>query len=179
VTILDAVNDTKAAVRWMRAEGKRYGIQTDAIGAIGGSAGGHLVALLATSSKVAKLEGNGGHEGVSSRIQASVPMAPVVDFMAFDRNRQAKGGDAAQSRFGPDIEVAKLLSPVTHIDGDSAPILLIHGGGDKTVPIAQSHEMLDRYKKAGLSAEMVTIEGAPHAFWNMPQLSGETIEKSA
>jgi len=179
VTILDAVNDTKAAVRWMRAEGKRYGIQTDAIGAIGGSAGGHLVALLATSSKVAKLEGNGGHEGVSSRIQASVPMAPVVDFMAFDRNRQAKGGDAAQSRFGPDIEVAKLLSPVTHIDGDSAPILLIHGGGDKTVPIAQSHEMLDRYKKAGLSAEMVTIEGAPHAFWNMPQWSGETIEKSA
>src|SRR5438045_5770546 len=60
VTIGDAVNDTKAAVRWMRAEGKNYGIQPDAIGAIGGSAGGHLVALLATSYKVSKLEVSGG-----------------------------------------------------------------------------------------------------------------------
>jgi pectinesterase len=176
VTILDAVNDTKAAVRWMRAEGKRYGIQTDAIGAIGGSAGGHLVALLATSSKEPKLEGAGGHPGVSSRIQASVPMAPVVDFMALGQNRQSKGG--ASSIVG-DPEMAKLLSPVTHIDRDSAPILLIHGGADKTVPLAQSQEMLDRYKKAGLTADLVIVEGAPHAFWNMAQWSAETIDKSA
>jgi pectinesterase len=179
VTILDAVNDTKAAVRWMRAEGSRYGIQTDAIGAIGGSAGGHLVALLATSSKVAKLEGAGGHAGVSSRIQASVPMAPVVDFVTLAQDRQRNGGEAARAIFGSDTATATLLSPVTHIDSNSAPILLMHSNGDKTVPIAQSQEILERYKKAGLSADMVTIDGAPHGFWNMPQWSSETIEKSA
>ena len=127
VTIADAVNDTKAAVRWMRAEGKHYGIQTDAIGAIGGSAGGHLVALLATSYKVSKLEGNGGHAGVSSRIQAVVPMAPVVDFMtmsqgapaigrrrgALDLRQRCRNGEAAlasdspRSRLGADAADAQ------------------------------------------------------------------------
>jgi acetyl esterase/lipase len=177
VKINDCVKDTKAAVRWMRAEGKRYGIQADAIGAIGGSAGGHLVALLATSSKVSKLEGDGGHAGVSSRIQASVPMAPVVDFTSFAQKRGDAGG--ASAMFGNEPEMVKVLSPVTHIDRDSAPILLIHGSEDKTVPITQSQEMLERYKKAGLSADLVTIDGAPHSFWNMPQWSAETIDKSA
>ena len=81
--------------------------------------------------------------------------------------------------FANEPEMIKVLSPVTHIDRDSAPILLIHSNGDKTVPIAQSQEMLERYKKAGLSADLVTIDGAPHGFWNMPQWSAETIEKSA
>jgi arylsulfatase A len=178
VTIADAVHDTKAAVRWMRAEGKRYGIETDAIGAIGGSAGGHLVALLATSYKVSKLEGDGGHAGVSSRIQAVVPMAPVVDFVTIaQERREAKGG--AASILGSDPEMAKLLSPVSHVDRDSAPMLLMHGGADKTVPIAQSQEMLERCKKAGVQADMVVMDGAPHAFWNMQQWSQETIDKSA
>jgi acetyl esterase/lipase len=176
VTITDCVNDTKAAVRWMRAEGKHYGIQTDAIGAIGGSAGGHLVALLATSYKVSKLEGNGGHPGVSSRIQAVVPMAPVVDFASFQQQKQS---GAANQMFAGDPKMMTLLSPVTHLDADTAPMLLIHSNGDKTVPIAQSEEMLARCKKAGVAAEMVTIDGAPHGFWNLPQWAGETIERSA
>lgn len=176
VKVTDCVNDTKAAVRWMRAEGKQYGIQTDAIGAIGGSAGGHLVALLATSYKISKLEGNGGHPEVSSRIQAVVPMAPVVDFSSFRQQKQ--GGGAGQILAG-DPGLIELLSPVTHLDGDAAPMLLIHSDGDKTVPIAQSEEMLARCRKAGVAAGMVTINGAPHAFWNLPQWSGETIEQSA
>jgi arylsulfatase A len=179
VTMADAVNDTKAAVRWMRAEGKRYGIQTDVIGALGGSAGGHLVALLATSYKVSRLEGSGGHAGFSSRIQAVVPMAPVVDFVTMSQARQESGGGAVRTIFENDAEMARLLSPVTHLDRDSAPMLLMHGNADKTVPIAQSQEMLERCKKAGVPAEMVTIDGAPHGFWNMPQWSAETIEKSA
>jgi dipeptidyl aminopeptidase/acylaminoacyl peptidase len=116
---------------------------------------------------------------VSSRIQAVVPMAPVVDFMALAKVREEKGGDAARSIFGRDVETAKMLSPVTYIDGDSAPMLLMHSNADKTVPYAQSQEMLERCKKAGVPADMVTIDGAPHGFWNMPQWSGETIEKSA
>jgi acetyl esterase/lipase len=179
VTIRDAVNDTKAAVRWVRAEGKRYGIRTDALGAIGGSAGGHLVALLGTSSKVAALEGSGGNTGVSSRVQAVVAMAPVVDFVAMSKARQESGGGAVRSIFGEDISTAKLLSPVMHLDKDSAPMLLIHSNADKTVPFAQSQEMLEHAKKAGVPAELVTIEGAPHAFWNAPQWSADTVERSA
>ena len=92
VKISDCVNDTKAAVRWMRAEGKRYGIQTTPSARSADPPAGHLVALLATSSKVSKLEGSGGHGGVSSRIQAAVPMAPVVDFTSIPRNARDAGG---------------------------------------------------------------------------------------
>ena len=170
-TIMDAVNDSKAAVRWMRAEGKPYGIRTDAIGAIGGSAGGHLVALLATSSKAAALEGSGGHDGVSSRLQAVVAMAPVVDFEAMP---QAIGGV-----FAGNADLAKQLAPVTYLDKGAPPFLLIHSNADKTVPIAQSAQMLERCKKLGIPAELVTIDGAPHAFWNLPQWAAETIDRSA
>ena len=179
VSFPDPVFDTKAAVRWMRAEGGKYGIATSAIGAIGGSAGGHLVALLGTSYKVGALEGAGGHAGVSSRVQAVVAMAPVVDFMSLAKARQQRGGESARSLFAEGSEMPKLLSPVTHLDKDAAPILLIHSKADGTVPFSQSEEMLERAKQAGIRAELVTIEGAPHAFWNQPKWAAGTVEKSA
>jgi dipeptidyl aminopeptidase/acylaminoacyl peptidase len=101
-----------------------------------------------------------------------------VDFVTIaQERREAKGG--AASILGSDPEMAKLLSPVSHVDRDSAPMLLMHGSADKTVPIAQSQEMLERCKKAGVQADMVVMDGAPHAFWNMQQWSQETIDKSA
>jgi pectinesterase len=174
------VNDVKAAVRWMRAEGKRYQIRPDAIGAIGGSAGGHLVAMLGTSDKAADLEGDGGHAGVSSRVQAVVAMAPVVDFTQFSKSRDPKTPfDFLGASFAENPAVFAKASPVTYLSRDSAPILLIHSTVDKTVPIAQSELMLARCKATGVSAEMMTIEGAPHAFWNMPQWQGGVMERAA
>ena len=174
----DPVYDTKAAVRWMRAEGKRYSIATDAIGVIGGSAGGHLVALLGTSYKVSTLEGGGGHPGVSSRVQAVVAMAPVVDFVSMSEARSG-GSDMVKTLFGDRPELAALLAPVTHLDKDSAPILLIHSNADKTVPHQQSEEMLARCKKIGVPASLITIEGAPHGFWMQPQWAANTVKQSA
>jgi pectinesterase len=172
----DPVYDTKAAVRWMRAEGRKYGINPDAIGAIGGSAGGHLVALLGTSSKAARLEGSGGHPGISSRVQAVVAMAPVTDFMTMGRDG---GPGPARTLFQENLELAKALSPVTYVASDSAPILFIHGDADKTVSISQSQEMLERCQKAGARASLITLQGAPHSFWHQPQWAADTIAKSA
>lgn len=174
----DPVYDTKAAVRWMRAEGKRYGIRTDEIGAIGGSAGGHLVALLGTSFQNAALEGNGGHSGISSRVQAVVAMAPVVDFATM-AGTNTVGASVTETLFQGRAELAARFSPVTYLSKDSAPILLMHGGMDKTVPIGQSEEMLERCKKAGVRAPMVTVKNAPHAFWNMPKWAPDTIAQAA
>ena len=76
------INDCKAAVRFLRANAKKYGIDSDHIGAIGLSAGGHLTALLATSGGVAELEGEGGYPEFSSTIQAAVPMGAQTDFLS-------------------------------------------------------------------------------------------------
>jgi acetyl esterase/lipase len=174
VKFVNVVQDCKAAVRWMRAEGSQYGIRPNAIGAIGGSAGGHLVALLGTSYKASDLEGDGGHAGVSSRVQAVVAMAPVTDFFTLNPN------DPDLPRlFHGDTTLEKSLSPVTYLDSDSAAILLLHGTADHSVPYQQSVEMLERSKKAGVRAELVGLEGAPHAFWNPGKWHDETIERAA
>ncbi len=178
VQLADAVHDTKAAVRWMRAEGKQYGINTDEIGAIGGSAGGHLVALLGTSYQNAALEGDGGHPGVSSRVQAVVAMAPVTDFTTM-AGTHSQGETVAHVLFQDKVELAKMYSPVTYLSKDSAPILFIHGDVDKTVPIAQSEEMLEQCKKIGVRASLITMKGISHAFWNQPKYQPDTIAQAA
>ena len=104
------VVDCKAAVRWVRANAAKHGLDPDRIGAIGGSAGGHLVALLGTSDTVEKLEGDGGHAGVSSRVHAVVAMATPADMTRMG-DRQNLGAD-----------LAKLISPVTHVTKNSAPV---------------------------------------------------------
>src|SRR6185503_2084524 len=132
--IPDCIEDAKAAVRWVRANAARYQINPDRIGAFGGSAGAHLVAMLGTSHKVAKLEGAGGNPGVSSRVQAVVAMAAPTDFNAFGGRQEL------------DKETMTLISPVTYVDKDAAPLLLLHGDADRTVPMQQSEIMLAKYK---------------------------------
>ena len=148
------VVDCKAAVRWVRANAAKHGLDPDRIGAIGGSAGGHLVAMLGTSATVASLEGDGGHAGTSSRVQAVVAMATPADLMRMS-DRQNIGAD-----------LAKLVSPVTHVTKNSAPVLLLHGTKDALVPMAQSELLLEKYRQAGAKAELVKIEDGAHAFWN-------------
>ncbi len=81
------IQDCKAAVRFLRANAKEYGIDPYKIGAIGLSAGGHLAALLATSGEVEKLEGTGGDARISSAIQSAVPMGAQTDFLS-ERTRE-------------------------------------------------------------------------------------------
>ncbi|MBM3855948.1 MAG: alpha/beta hydrolase, partial [Verrucomicrobia bacterium] len=83
VTFPAPIVDCKAAVRWVRANAARYGIDPERIGATGGSAGGHLTAMLATSHKVKELEGDGGNAGLSSRVQAAVAMATPAEMTRF------------------------------------------------------------------------------------------------
>jgi pectinesterase len=162
----EPIQDCKAAVRWVRANARQYGIDPDRIGAIGGSAGAHLAAMLATSHKVAELEGDGGSAGVSSRVQAVVAMATPADMTRFAQ------------RAGRPEDLAALISPITHVDGDSAPILLIHSDADRTVPYEQSVALQKKYEEAGVRAELVTIADAPHAFWNLQRWFDEAMPRA-
>ena len=71
-----------------------------------------------------------------------------------------------------------MISPITHVDTDSAPILLFHSKTDRTVPHKMSVDLEAKYREAGVEAHLVSIEEAPHAFWNMEQWFGDTMQRS-
>ena len=73
---------------------------------------------------------------------------------------------ALGNRVGLDVDLARLISPVTHVSAASAPLLLLHGTADNLVPMAQSELLFEKYRAAGAKAELVKIEGGVHAFWN-------------
>lgn len=160
------VMDCKAAVRWVRANAAKHGIDPDRIGAIGGSAGGHLVAMLGTSHKAVELEGDGGNAGVSSRVQAVVAMAAPADMSRF------------AERTGLDEKIARIVSPVSHLDKEAAPMLLLHGERDNLVPMAQSELLLSKCRGAGVKAELVVMKDGVHAFWNQNQWFGDTMDRA-
>ena len=74
------IEDCKAAIRWLRANAKKYDLDASHVGVWGASAGGHLVALLGTTGGVKELEGNGGNLDQSSRVQCVVDWFGPTDF---------------------------------------------------------------------------------------------------
>jgi pectinesterase len=157
VTIKECVYDSKASVRWIRANAAEYGIDPQRIGAIGASAGAHLVALLGTTADVPELEGNGGNQEYSSAVQAVVGIATPA-FNPQTSSRMAK-------RFGMDLDDLRLLSPYENINGQSAPLLLIHGTADKTVPPQNSQDLYNKYQEVGAHAELTWIPDEGHGFY--------------
>jgi len=154
------IYDCKAAVRWLRANAKKYALDADHIGAWGASAGGHLVALLGTTAGVKGLEGTGGNLDQSSRVQAVVDWYGPTDFLtagAKDTRTNFLGGDPQTN---PDK--ARRASPMTYVSKDAAPFLIMHGDADNTVPFAQSETFAAALKKAGADVTFVVIKGGKH-----------------
>jgi arylsulfatase A len=161
-----AIQDCKAAVRFLRANARAYDINPERIGAIGSSAGGHLAALLATSHGVEELEGKGGNPTHSSRIQAAVPMGAQTDFLS-ERTREVSKERQIWKQFmgGSQDESPKayrLASPLEHLDKDDPPCLFITGETDDESTRATKFRKL--MSDLGVSSQIEVIEGAPHGF---------------
>jgi acetyl esterase/lipase len=151
------VYDSKAAVRWVRANADTYGIDPNRIGAIGASAGAHLVALLGTTADLPEIEGDGGNQDQSSAIQAVVGIATPSFNLSND--------DRIGRWLGMPPEQLKLMSPYENIDKSSAPLYLIHGTADETVPPGNSQELHDKYKEVGVYTELTWIPDEGHGFY--------------
>jgi pectinesterase len=157
VTVKECVYDSKAAVRSVRANAEKYGIAPSRIGAIGASAGAHLVALLGTTADIKEIEGTGGNPDQSSAVQAVVGIATP----SFNLSN-----DSRISRWlGMSPEELKTMSPYENIDKSSAPLYLIHGTADETVPPDNSQELHDKYKEVGVHVELTWIPDEGHGFY--------------
>jgi len=166
------IEDCKAALRWLRAHAKEYGYRDDLFAAWGASAGGHLVALLATTGKTKDFD-VGENLDQSSAIQCGVDMFGPSDLPAYDPNlpeamvqrenpnsvlAQLLGGLVSQK-----LDLAKRASPVTWVTKDAAPLLIMQGTKDPLVPVDQSQRLYDKLKAAGADVTLDIIEGAGHS----------------
>ena len=154
------LQDCMAAVQFLRANAEKYQIDPDNIGAIGGSAGGHLVAMLAYVSNGDGLDPKDGpHADQSCRIQAVVPMYGVYDLLLF-----AKAYEVLDQFSDEDKELGRVVSPVSYLDKGDPPALLLHGTRDDLVPLSQSEALHAALEKAKLATRLHIVEGGEHSF---------------
>lgn len=172
-TFVATIHDTKAAVRWVRANAGEYGIAPEKIGAIGQSAGAHLATMLAVSGGVAELEGAGGNPGQSSRIQAAVSLAGVFDFVSRLKDGGHEKRALAEKRktngawvgvpFSETSEEWKRASTTSYVTPDDAPVLFVHCRGDVVAPLPQSEQMYAALKPASPRSKLILYDGGGHA----------------
>ena len=146
------IEDVKAAVRWLRAHAKKYGVDVDRIGAYGNSAGAHLVSLLGLVKQSDGLEGSGPHQAHSSMVQAVCASATPTDFLNWREPGAVPERLGRTFLAGPSDTLrdrARQASPITYARGDAPPFLLIHGTADRTVPISQSGRFAKALREAG------------------------------
>lgn len=178
-----AVYDCKAAVRWMRANARKFKINPPKIAVAGGSAGGHLAALLGTTNGISALEGNGGNAGFSSRVQAVVAFNGIYDFVSLvEKSPSRILVERSVPKFlgGPLQEVPEVYveaSPVAHVSSNDPPFLLLHGTADTTSPYSQALEMQKALERAGVKVELYSAKGANHGFFNSPPYYKPTLKR--
>ena len=165
------IQDCKAAVRWIRANARKYNFDPERIGVWGSSAGGHLVAMLGTAGDVKELEGKlGKHIGQSSRVTCVVDYFGPADLLTMGKYPSSMKHDAADSPEsllvgGPlqeTKEAARSASPITYASKDDPPFLIVHGDKDPLVPYNQSERLTEALGKASVDVTLIKIIGGGH-----------------
>jgi len=177
------VHDIKAGIRFLRAKAATYGYRTDRIALIGASSGAHLANEVGVTGGNADLEGKlGDYLTQSSRVQAIVSYFGASNLTTILAQSTPYGVSVREPALvqllgaRPDKapELARLASPVFHVDRGDPPLLLLHGDQDAQMPINQSHELDGAYRKLGLDVDFMVLHGVGHV--NGPVIEGPFFE---
>lgn len=161
------VADVRCAVRYLRRRAGSLGLDPERGAALGFSAGGYLAEMLGTASDVEGLDHACPDTETSPAVRAVVAYYAPADLRP--EASYSRAADAILTRFlgAPRARVperAALASPVVHVDAADPPHLLLHGTRDTVVPLDQSERMRDALEAAGVHAQLVVVDGAPHGF---------------
>jgi acetyl esterase/lipase len=173
--IPEVIQDMHRAVRFIRHNAAKYGIDPNKLGVTGGSAGGHLSLILGTQTGGTPPKSKDPIDQESSAVQCVACFFPPTDFLNYGTNGVdgvgfgiLKGYKAA---FGPQSDteegrkkLGREISPFYNISSNTPPTLIIHGDADKLVPIQQSEIFIKRAKEDGVDAKLVVKEGKEHGW---------------
>lgn len=171
------LDDARAAVRFLRANAKKFNIDPDRIAAGGFSAGGHLALLLGTTDPDKATDANDPNEP-SARVQAVVSFFGPTDLSLYAATpglEDAYMVPLLGKECRTDPAVYRRASPIDHVSKDDPPVLMIHGTADIIVPIIHSERMLQKLKDAGVEAELITVKGEGHG-WGGPVAARTTAD---
>ena len=150
--------DCKTAVRWLRQNAERLGVDPERIGVMGGSAGGHLAAMVALTTSADGLDPSEPYGDVSCRVNCGVDFYGIADLGSYhDVTMLGK-------TFAEAPELYRLASPVTYVRSNSVPMLICHGTADTTVNPNQSELFDEVLTQAGVEHHLEMIPGAVHTF---------------
>jgi acetyl esterase/lipase len=165
-----ALEDCQCAMRWLRAHAAEWNLDPSRIGAFGSSAGGHLAACLGVRDTVSDCEP--ALSGFSSRAQCVVDVHGIHDFITLEDDaivecKIAFLGGAREEN----LETWKDASPITFVDGRSAPVMLTHDPNETTVPYQQSVAFATALIEAERPVDFLPTPGSGHGFVYNPENS--------
>lgn len=173
VKVADCVRDAKSAIRWVRSNSRRLGIDPNRIAAGGGSAGGHLAAATAI---LPDLEEPGEDSRVSSRSNSLVLFNPALVLAAVSEAGLDKAAFAKLAdRVGTEPEA---VSPYHHVKRGAPPTIIFHGKADTTVPYRTVEAFARKMTAAGNRCELEGYDGQTHGFFNYGRGNSEYFEKT-
>jgi acetyl esterase/lipase len=172
------IHDVKAAVRWLRANAKARGVDPERIGVWGHSAGGHLAALIGTSSGVAALEGSGGNADEATTVRCVVDVFGPNDLVDLDLTASEYWGKVRRKLLAKLLggvpektkDLARAASPVAYVSKDDPPVLIVHGTKDPLVPFRQATLFEEALKAGGVEAILLPVKGAAHGWKDKPDV---------
>ena len=154
----ECVKDGKSAIRWVRANAKKLGIDPKRVAAGGGSAGGHVAACTGVIE---------GHDEKGEDLAvSSVPNAMVLFNPVIDTTEKGYGANKLEGR-------TTEISPAHHVVKGIPPTIIFHGTADTTVPFENAERFTALMKKAGNTCKLVPFEGKKHGFFNHGRDKGQ------
>ncbi|HZX74377.1 MAG TPA: alpha/beta hydrolase [Cyclobacteriaceae bacterium] len=177
-----AVYDAKAAIRWMRANAKRYHIDDKKIAVGGSSAGGQMASLVGTTNGQKKFEGTEGSMKFSSDVQAVIDLDGLLDFTdkeTLELKRNDKSADVAwlESTYETNPARWKEASALHSVSASAPPFLFVNSSQSRFH--AGCKNMVEKLNGFGIYNEVKDLEGAPHSYWLFNPWFEPTVEYMA
>jgi acetyl esterase/lipase len=194
-TVPEIVDDIHRAVRYVKHNARKYGVDPEKLGIAGGSAGGHLSLMMGCDGRPGDPKAADPVDRESSKVAAVACFFPPTDFRSFEtapppgfnpvilfpiRERDPKTNELVPVTPERRREIGTACSPLYCARPDAAPTLIIHGDQDRLVPIQQSEALIARLKECRVACDLVVKKGKGH-FWldignDLPRL-GEWFDK--